>query len=106
MATKHVGVTKVEFHWYGVRLFLSKNDVNKILKYGPTSVSIATIWMPTTWVVKLAASAAESLPFKPPDSSTEILVIFSNSYQRKLKLKQTVQLQTLKYNQCSISRNC
>ncbi|MDN6184836.1 MAG: hypothetical protein L0J09_09710 [Lactococcus lactis] len=58
MATKHVGVTKVEFHWYGVRLFLSKNDVNKILKYGPTSVSIATIWMPTTWVVKLAASAA------------------------------------------------
>lgn len=42
MATKHVGVTKVEFHWYGVRLFLSKNDVNRILKYGPTSVSIAT----------------------------------------------------------------
>ena len=55
------GVTKIEFHWWGARIYLSKTTVNLI----GGGVTIGGIWVPEPIVSKILATLGVVVAFCP-----------------------------------------
>lgn len=46
------GVTKVTFHWWGIKILISKTDVNKAIWVG---ITVGGIWIPSRILTSIAA---------------------------------------------------
>ncbi|WP_342558102.1 hypothetical protein [Metasolibacillus sp. FSL K6-0083] len=57
------GVTKVDFHWWGVKIYLSRTDANKAAMFG---LGVAGIWIPskvlTTVALGLGIAGSQPIP--------------------------------------------